>query len=321
MKQKIYIIGLVAALSIAVAICLKVNHLVGASILMTVGIAVLVLLFLPMALINNFRAEGRKNPLLYVVTWLSCFVVFTSMLFKVMHWPGSGYFLPVALPFPFVVFLPVFLYTTSKDKNFNIYNTVFVLFLLASIAVLTAMLSLNVSRTRIYDSYDLSRKYNRIESVFSRVQDIKSDTPEQKGYSLLYEKIDGLVEIINGYQNLIFAAEGITKEQWISDPDLLKKPDVTSLASNDIRNAGEAYPGEKLESGMKNLLAEFEKTPGCEDIAKAAPAVFHYSAASKDDDPWALNILKANPLSWSMISLDGLKESLMMIKASLKLGK
>ena len=129
------------------------------------------------------------------------------------------------------------------------------------------------------------------------------------------------MEIINGYQNLIFAAEGITKEQWISDPELLKKPDVTSLASNDIRNAGEAYPGEKLESGMKNLLAEFEKTPGCEDIAKAAPAVFHYSAASKDDDPWALNILKANPLSWSMISLDGLKESLMMIKASLKLGK
>ncbi len=52
-----------------------------------------------------------------------------AMLFKIMHWPGAGYVLRVSLPFPFVVFLPVFLAAASKNRNFNIYNTIAVLFL------------------------------------------------------------------------------------------------------------------------------------------------------------------------------------------------
>ena len=68
-----------------------------------------------------------------------------AALFKVMHWPGASKALIVALPFPYVVFLPVFLAVTGKDKSFSIYNTVYVLFLLAGISVFSALLALNVS--------------------------------------------------------------------------------------------------------------------------------------------------------------------------------
>jgi hypothetical protein len=40
-------------------------------------------------------------------------------LFKIMHWPGAGIFLMVALPFPFLVFLPVYLYVTSRLCMFS----------------------------------------------------------------------------------------------------------------------------------------------------------------------------------------------------------
>ena len=87
----------------------------------------LVFVFLPLALRNHYRTEGnRKNSALYIVTWLTCFVVFGGMLYKIMHWPGAAIALMIALPFPYVVFLPVFLAVTAKDKSFSIYNTVYV---------------------------------------------------------------------------------------------------------------------------------------------------------------------------------------------------
>jgi hypothetical protein len=79
------------------------------------GIFMLVFLFLPLALRNNYLGEGnRKNTALYVITWVTCLVVFVAMLFKVMHWPGAGIALIIALPFPYLVFLPAYIVTTQE---------------------------------------------------------------------------------------------------------------------------------------------------------------------------------------------------------------
>ena len=160
MKQKIYILGLITAMIVFTGTIFKINHYPGAAIMLIAGIASLVLLFLPLALANHYRANGNgKSLLLHIVTYITCFVVFTAMLFKLLHWPHAGILLTIALPFPYVVFLPVFIFVTSKDRNFNIYNTVYVLFLLALNSVFSGLLSLNVTSERIEDSYQLSRNY------------------------------------------------------------------------------------------------------------------------------------------------------------------
>ena len=187
MKQKIYILGVVTSLIAFIGIIFKVNHFPGAGILMTVGLLLLVWLFLPLALVNNYKAEGnRQNLLLYIVTWLTCFVIFTSMLFKIMHWPGAGIMLTIALPFPYIVFLPVFLVVTGKNKNFNIYNTVFVLLLLALNSVFAALLAFNVSKETIHDSYNLSTNYNKLETSLSQ---LPASDPE----SAINIKIDEII--------------------------------------------------------------------------------------------------------------------------------
>ncbi|HUW93990.1 MAG TPA: hypothetical protein VMV74_12555, partial [Bacteroidales bacterium] len=132
MKQKIYITGLVTTLLILTGAMLKVNHMAGAAIVLIAGMIALILFFLPAALINHYRTEGNsQNLALYIITWLTCLVVFGGMLFKILHWPYANIVMLVSLPFPFVVFLPVWLAVTSKNKSFNIYNTVYVLSLLA----------------------------------------------------------------------------------------------------------------------------------------------------------------------------------------------
>ncbi len=310
MKQKIYIPGVVTVLIILTGAVFKLNHIPGAGWLLTAGVATLVFVFLPAALINNYKGEGnRQNKLLYIVTWITCFVVFTAMLFKIQHWPYAGLLLIVALPFPYVVFLPVFLIVTSKNKNFSIYSTVFILLLLAGNSVFTALLSLNVTKNRITDSYNLSRNYNRIEAALTRIPDRNAESP-------LDLKIDEVLKITHDYKQLILKQEGISTVQWNNDAGSLERPDSKGLAAHDLLDAGEPEPGTKLKAGLNDLVNEIKKTSGCEELAKSAPVIFDLNAPSGKESDWGKWKFNDNSLSWVLIYLDGLQANLNMIKAA-----
>ena len=110
MKQKIYILGIVSAMVLITGAMFKVQHWPGAGVLITAGTVLLLTVFLPAALINHYRVNGNKQyKLLYITIYVTCFVVFTAMLFKIQHWPFAGYLVLIGVPFPFVVFLPVWL--------------------------------------------------------------------------------------------------------------------------------------------------------------------------------------------------------------------
>ena len=143
-----------------------------------------------------------------------------------MHWPFAGTMLTIALIFPYVVFLPVFLVTTSKNKNFNIYNTVFVLLLLAATSVLSALLSLNVSAERIRDSYNLSRQYNQVGKVLDQL-------PANDSKSRVALKIDEALKVVDEYKNLILKFEGISPEQYNYAGNLLR-PDLRGCSHTGI---------------------------------------------------------------------------------------
>jgi hypothetical protein len=310
MKQKIYILGVITAMIISTGVILKVNHWPAAGILIETGTLILVLLFLPVALINNYKAEGNtQNRLLYMVTYITCFVVFTGMLFKIQHWPLAGTALLIALPFPYIVFLPVFLVVTSKNKNFNIYNTVFVLLLLALNSVFSCLLALNVSKEVIDDSYNLSRNYKRQEAALTQL-------PERDQQSPVNLKIDEVLKIVNEYQDKILKQEGLSREQWNSNPGNLWRPEARGVAANAILNPDGPFPGEELQVALKDLILEFEKTPGYEDLAKAAPPIFDYHEVDNNGDPRTEKDFTVSPLSWALIYLDGLEVNLQMIKAS-----
>jgi hypothetical protein len=310
MKQKIYILGLVTCLVIFTGTVLKVNHLPGAAILLGAGVGALVLLFIPSALINHYKAEeDGQNITLYFVTWLTCFVVFTGMLFKIMHWPHAGIMLFIALPFPYIVFLPVFLWVTSKNKNFNIYNLVFVLSLLAFNSVLSSLLSLNVSKTRIEDSYNLSMNYSNMSKVLKQL-------PESNPESAICIKIDDVLKTINEYREMILTTEGISMEQWSTKPGNLRRPDAGAVAASILYDKKGPAFGEKLENGLKSLIMEIENTRGCENLAKDAPLIFGYTYPEGNESTWVGSVFIDTTLPWSMVYLDALETNLYLIKAS-----
>ena len=307
MKQKIYIIGMVTVAMVFTGAIFKVNHYPGAGVMITAGMVALILLFLPLAFVNHYRSdESRRNPALHIVTYITCLVVFTAMLFKLMHWPYAGKLLFIALPFPYVVFLPVFIYVTSKDRNFSIYNTVTVLLLLALNSVFSGLLALNVTSDRLKDSYQLSRNYNNQEVALLRIS-------ENDRVSAVNAKIDEVIKTVNECQERILAIDGKTREQWNDDPGNLVRPDfrgsaLNSMSENDLQSA------RKLYRGMKELIELMEITPGYESLAKNAKGIFIFDKSITEED-WTAEIFN-DFLAWAIIYLDGLQANLLTIKAT-----
>ena len=313
MKQKLYILGVITAMIISTGTILKVNHWPAAAILITAGTLILVLLFLPAALADNFKIEGNKqNKVLYIVTWITCFVVFTGMLFKIMHWPYAGVGLFIALPFPYVVFLPVFLIVTSKNKNFNVYNTVFVLLLLAMNSVFSALLALNVSKENIDDSYNIPRDYCNVKAALAQF-------PVTDKESAVNMKIDEVIKITNEYQDLILKQEGTTREKWEKAPGNLLRAESPNVAASILEGNGEKPAGVKLEKALNELVSLMKQTKGYEETANVLSSIAGLGAEGEEDPAVVFasrNIV--NNLSWVIAYLDGLEANLLMIKAATK---
>jgi hypothetical protein len=308
MKQRIYILGVITAMIVFTGTILKINHYPGAAILLIAGIVSLVLLFLPLALTNNYRADGNgKSLLLYIVTYITCFVVFTGMLFKLLHWPYAGIFLTIALPFPYVIFLPVFIGVTSKDKNFNIYNTVFVLLLLALNSVFMGLLALNVTSERISDSYQLSRNYINQQKGLSHL-------PGTDAKSVVNIKIDEVIKIVNKCQEKVLELDGKTRDQWKNDPGNLIRPDIRGSAASGLGDKGEQY-GIKMKNEIEELIKLMEVTPGYEILAKNAQGILNFKISPSGTDDWYSQVFNDFP-AWVLIYLDAIETNLYMIKAS-----
>lgn len=305
MRQKLYIFGIVTTMVVIAGTIFKINHWPGAGILLILGLGTLVLLFLPMALINHYNAEkNRQTLLLHIVTWLTCFIVFTSMLFKIQHWPFAGILMTIALPFPYVVFLPVFLITTSKNKNFSIYNTVFVLFLLAVSSVFSALLGLNVTKERINDSFNLSRHYIIVG------QELNITGNEVR--SPLSEKIDDVINLVNEYRGLILRAENIEIEVWETNPEDLLRPDSKQAI---LSATGNARLMGDIERSFRDLIKEARNSRQYKDLADALPDILDLQVDE------SLPVLKyenlTNTLSWTLINLDCIETNLKLIRATL----
>jgi hypothetical protein len=308
MKQKIYILGVITSLIIFTGTIFKIEHWAGAAILLIAGLIALVVLVIPVALINHYKStKPGQNLLLYLITGLTCFVVFTGMLFKILHWPGASLLLLIGLPFPYVVFLPVFIWVTSKDRNFNIYSIVFVLALLAFNAVFSTLLSLNPSKVRIDDSYNLSRNYNNMVKAMVQI-------PDRDPKTIVDQRIDEAVKMIEEYQELFLKFEGISLEQWKTKAGNLVRPDVPAIAAAVLLKEEGKHYGSKLETLMKNLIREMENSKGYENLYKAAPELLDFSVPAEGNPTWSEKVFRDNTLSWALIYLDALKADLLSLK-------
>ena len=309
MKKKIYILGLVTAMIVTLGIIFKINHWAGAGILLTGGITILVLAFLPQALISSYKAEADRSKLfLYIIAWLTSFLVFAAMLFKIQHWSGAGLLMLIAIPFPFLVFLPVYIIVTSRDKNHNIYSTVYVLFLLMLISCFTVLLSLNVSREKMKDSYNIVHTYFQSEKALNNLK-VQNQSP-------VGQQIDDLIALTQEYKDLYLKSSGISVDMWKGDLGVYQDEFLFRQPSDEFNGPAETLDL-KLLSGLRDLISLFEKTPGCESLASAAPSVFSLEKTGSGNYSWNPDLISSASHPWLLVYLWGLENNLKMLRAAI----
>ena len=286
----------------------KVQHWPAASILLCTGTLLLLAAFLPAALINHYKVNGNKQyRLLYIIIYMTCFIVFTSMLFKILHWPFAGYLMLIALPFPFLVFLPVWLNVTSKIKNFDINNTIYVLFLLAIQAVFSVLLSLNVTREKIDNTLLI---ITQLSSLNAKIENLPSVT-DTSAFAL---SADDLLIQVEECRQLLYKRTGIPGEglnKRSSDERYFDSPDIASAL---LLLPQGASPAMKLESLLRNFIGELEKLPGSQNIAKEASDILELTGISPDQDyPWTEKLFAGN-FAWVLVNLSAIENYVRVIK-------
>ena len=149
MKKTIYFLGILLINIFTFGAIFKIQHWPGANILLVIGLGLFSGIFLPLAFTNSYKGNGSKNRQLYISGFLCALICIVGALWKVMHWPGAGWFLIVGVPLPFLYFLPVYVFHHNKEKEKSSLNFLGVMFMMMYIAVFSAMLALNTSRNII----------------------------------------------------------------------------------------------------------------------------------------------------------------------------
>ncbi|MFO7865140.1 MAG: hypothetical protein R6U85_14170 [Salinivirgaceae bacterium] len=176
MRKLIFNIGILSLILVSLGALAKLMHWPGASIALVVGIVGLTLVFTPLALINNYKKSGSRSLFFYLIVFLTTLLLFGSALFKIQHFPGVDFIFMVAIPFPFVVFIPALLVESKRNKNFSLPMLIIVLFFMAYSAVSTTLLSLNISKQLINESTLVGEEMQAINNRMKQILDRKEQT-------------------------------------------------------------------------------------------------------------------------------------------------
>jgi hypothetical protein len=309
MKQKIYILGIVSAMVLITGTMFKVQHWPGAGVMISAGTVLLLTLFLPAALINHYRVNGNKQyKLLYITTYVTCFIVFTAMLFKIQHWPFAGYAVLIGVPFPFVVFLPVWLYETSKIKNFDINNTIYILFLLALQSVFSVLLALNVTKEKIDYTLQIT---NQLSSFNSKIESLNVVSEK----SAIVRSSDDVLAQIDVCRQLLFDRTEITRKALTEGTVESRYLDSRDIPQDMLLALPGPSPTEKLHSAINNFVSDIAALPDGQYIAKEATGLFDLTNEPGDKTPWQFRKFQGIYLTWDLVELDGMENFVRVIQA------
>jgi len=181
MKNFTYLFGLSSAILTIIGSILKRFHLPGSGILITVGMLLVVLVFLPLYFIVNHREQPeRKNPVYAIVGYLTIALLLAGATFKIMHWPGAGYMLYASVGFLLLGFVPLYVVNVFQRSGKEKVYLPYLAMLLVGIACVMLIGNINISRDLI-DIYLEESLAN--ETRVEEVQDATAALLEQPGDS------------------------------------------------------------------------------------------------------------------------------------------
>jgi len=157
MKKVMFISGVVATILLVVGVFFKINHLPGAGMILVLGTFTIVTTFLPLFFIVSYKEQTeKKNVMLSIIGYFTITFLILGPVFRIMHWPFTGFlffFGPLLLA---TIFLPVYLVSVFRKTNETKTNFMFIIILVAiGFSFMYSLSAVNISK-------DVLEKYNSI---------------------------------------------------------------------------------------------------------------------------------------------------------------
>lgn len=327
MKSIMKIFGIISPILMTIAALFRLQHWPGGGILLTFSFFLLCVFFLPSAIYVLYKENKGKRFVLYLAGFVSFFLYMAGILFKIMHWPGAGYLVLIAILAPFLIFLPAYLRYYSKSSNKNIIHLIAVLFLLSFVALMSALLTLSVSKNIIDYAILVNQSTSRITNSFEPESLNKTKGLVHENPSLATQQLLNLQkmtkDLCNEIDHLKFELLKAGDQKNIKE-----LRDISKL--NEFRLKGlynEGIPVEILLHTDKAILLKQELTAYKRFVQEIFPeflslnpdVLLNLEDRSVHDEQvsWECYHFQGTPMIWSIQELDLIKLKLRLIENSI----
>jgi len=307
MKNFTYLFGLSTALIAILGAFFKKMHWPGAGLLITVGIALVVLVFLPLYFIINYREQTeKKNPIYAIVGYLTLTLLLAGALFKIMHWPGAGHMIEIGLGFLIIGFIPLYVVNIFQRGGKQKISLPYVVMLLVGISIVMLFTNVNMSKYML-DIYleEAVANETRVEATRDRTVQLmemfgdSAHADNLQTVTLIHEKARSLQVMIAEMQEGMIAhvkQNGVSIEQ-------VNGIDNRGAGREAIVDSGSGREFARAAIGYREMLEEMINDPvtlsQIEDHLEFTGKVWPYEYGVRDvaNDPLMKNYYKLTDAS------------------------
>jgi hypothetical protein len=157
-----HVTGFLGTFFLSVGFLFKIQHWPYAGTIITVGILLICLVFLPMVLNNRLKDKNDPVPkFIYLFAFSGLMIYLVAVLFKIMHWPfATGFLFAGCVLLVFIAF-PLYVYHMYKEYQHISNGFIFTVIVLVWFVVPTALISINLSREVINNVYELNQSMGK----------------------------------------------------------------------------------------------------------------------------------------------------------------
>ena len=134
----IYITGMIAGMITIIGTLFKIQHWPGASILVSVGLITLALIFLPLYArykIRETKKDEKSVNRIWIGGTIAGILFILGALFKIMHWPGAGIVIISSWTTVAIVLLPFVVLNQLRQEERQVNNFFNILLVTTTVAI------------------------------------------------------------------------------------------------------------------------------------------------------------------------------------------
>jgi hypothetical protein len=148
MNATMKISGYVSSLMILIGSIFKLQHWLGANVLILVGVFFLSTLFLPLLFILKFKStdENNRNVVLSIIGFVSSILICLGILFRILHWPGSRMMIVIGCSLLILGYLPIYILSIYKNTTNKINATATIILIIAGVGLFITESGTGLSR-------------------------------------------------------------------------------------------------------------------------------------------------------------------------------